>query len=185
MEAARAGEQGEGFAVVASEIRKLAANSTNAAERTEQIVNDVLLRVEQSRESSHRTAETVANVQAATQSAVESFTQVEQAVIEAESWTTSIEQAAADSSTLIGETTARLDQLAHGTENFAAAMQQVAASAEEQSASTEEIAAAAGALVEAARRVWQLVSTFRLDDGAAVTPPQPSDEHDAVKSSAA
>jgi methyl-accepting chemotaxis protein len=164
MEAARAGEQGEGFAVVASEIRKLAANSTNAAERTEQIVNDVLLRVEESRASSQRTVETVANVQAATQGAVNSFTLVEHAVIEAESWTTSIEQAAADSSALIGETTTRLDELARGTESFAAAMQQVAASAEQQSASTEEIAAAAGALAEAARRVWQLVLAFRLDE---------------------
>ncbi|HEX6966300.1 MAG TPA: methyl-accepting chemotaxis protein [Gemmatimonadaceae bacterium] len=172
MEAARAGEQGEGFAVVASEIRKLAANSTNAAERTEQIVNDVLLRVEESRASSQRTVETVANVQAATQSAVNSFTLVEHAVIEAESWTTSIEQAAADSSALIGETTSRLDELARGTESFAAAMQQVAASAEQQSASTEEIAAAAGALAEAARRVWQLVSAFRLDENRAGAAPE-------------
>ena len=37
MEAARAGEHGEGFAVVASEIRKLAATSTEASERTEAI----------------------------------------------------------------------------------------------------------------------------------------------------
>jgi methyl-accepting chemotaxis protein len=162
MEAARAGEQGEGFAVVASEIRKLASNSTRAAERAEEIVNDVLRRVEESRASSYHTAETVVSVQAATQSALDSFAQVERAVIEAESWTTSIEQAATDSSALIGELTSRLDLLAQGTETFAAAMQEVAASAQEQSASTEEIAAAATALAEAARRVWELVSAFRL-----------------------
>jgi methyl-accepting chemotaxis protein len=162
LEAARAGVPGEGFAVEASEIRKLASNSTRAAERAEEIVNDVLRRVEESRASSYHTAETVVSVQAATQSALDSFAQVERAVIEAESWTTSIEQAATDSSALIGELTSRLDLLAQGTETFAAAMQEVAATAQEQSASTEEIAAAATALAEAARRVWELVSAFRL-----------------------
>ena len=49
MEAARAGEQGTGFAVVASEVRRLAKSSTDAADRTEALVSDVLARTERSR----------------------------------------------------------------------------------------------------------------------------------------
>jgi len=49
MEAARAGEQGSGFAVVAGEVRRLAKSSTEAADRTEALVADVMSRAERSR----------------------------------------------------------------------------------------------------------------------------------------
>lgn len=162
MEAARAGEQGEGFAVVASEIRTLATTANQAAERTERLVNDVLGRVEESRESSKRTVSTVSGVRKATREAVASFEQVEIAVLDAEQWASTIQLAAADSSTLVQELTDRLDDLARGTESFAAAMQEVAASSEEQSASTEEIAAAAAAQAVSASHLSDLVATFRL-----------------------
>jgi len=64
------------------------------------------------------------------------------------------------------QATLRLDDLARGTENFAAAMQQVAAASEEQSASTQEIASASAALAEASRKLVGLVQSFRLGDGA-------------------
>lgn len=164
MEAARAGEQGEGFAVVATEIRKLAASSADAADRTEQTVNELLRRVDGVRESSRRTAETVAHVQGTTREAVVSFEQVEGAVHEAEGWTRSIEQSAEESRGLIDESTLRLEGLAQGTESFAAAMQEVAAATQEQSASAEEIAAAANALAAASRRLLGMVSAFRLEE---------------------
>jgi len=167
MEAARAGAHGEGFAVVASEIRKLAAGAAQAAERTEITVEDVLKRVAEARETSRRTAQTVLGVQQATEEAVQSFAQVEHAVLDAETWTTSIERAAAESSVLVDETTTRLDALARGTETFAAAMQEVAASSEEQSASSQEIAAAASTLAEAARQLLSIVATFRLTESGA------------------
>ncbi|MBC7791892.1 MAG: methyl-accepting chemotaxis protein [Anaerolineae bacterium] len=172
MEAARAGEQGEGFAVVASEIRTLAATAHQAAERTERLVNDVLSRVEASRDSSKRTVATVSGVRLATREAVASFEQVEAAVVDAENWASATERAAADSSALVREMTDRLDDLARGTESFAAAMQEVAASSQEQSASTEEIAAAASVQAVSAQRLSDLVATFRLaEQKVAVTKP--------------
>ena len=73
MEAARAGTQGAGFAVVAGEVRRLAAMSTDAAERTGAIVKSVLRGIDASRESASRAVATAEDVRAATAKASESF----------------------------------------------------------------------------------------------------------------
>jgi methyl-accepting chemotaxis protein len=163
MEAARAGEHGQGFAVVASEVRRLSAMSSDAAQRTEQVMGGVLRGIEESRSSSDRSVTTVKQVIDATEHGVRSFVAVENAVETSENWTASIEQAATSANTLVEEITKRLSSLSGGTESFAAAMEQVAASSEEQSASTQQIAAAAGALSTAAERLSQLVANLRLD----------------------
>jgi methyl-accepting chemotaxis protein len=162
MEAARAGEHGHGFAVVAEEVRRLAAMSSEAAERTEQVVNEVLTGIDQSRASSERTVDTVRVVRDATEQGSRSFGQIEAAVAEADGWTTSIQQAVGAASTLVRDMRSKLDSLAAGTESFAAAMEEVAASSQEQSASTEQIAAAASTLSGAAERLTRLVANLKL-----------------------
>jgi len=163
MEAARAGEHGQGFAVVASEVRRLAANSAEAAQRTEALVRGVLGKVQESRALSSRTMETVIGVLETTQLGMHSFAQVEEAVRGSEAWTASIEQAARTSRELVADVTLRLDEIAKATESYASAMQEVAASSEEQSASTEQIAAAAGSLAAAATHLSGLVGGFKLE----------------------
>ncbi len=176
MEAARAGDHGHGFAVVAEEVRRLAAMSSDAAERTERVVGGVLQGVAQSRSSSERTVETVRAVRGATEEGSRSFGQIEQAVAETDVWASSIAQAVTTTNGLANEMSSKLDSLATGTESFAAAMQEVAASSEEQSASTEEIAAAASTLAEAADRLERIVANLRLEaseseDGVSPTRP--------------
>jgi methyl-accepting chemotaxis protein len=173
MEAARAGEHGEGFAVVASEVRRLAAMSSDAAERTEEIVTGVLSAIQQSRESAGRAVSTAEEVRGATARAGDSFTEIEMAVVEAEAWTATVEQTSAETSQLVLEMTQRLESLASGTETFAAAMEQVAASSQEQSASTQEIAAAAGTLATAAERLSKLVANLKLGAETRPAPPSP------------
>lgn len=163
MEAARAGEHGEGFAVVAAEVRRLASMSSDAAERTEEIVNGVLTGIEQSRASAGRAVSTAETVRATTVRASESFAEIERAVAGAESWTASVEATSSATSRLVTEMTARLESLSLGTESFAAAMQQVAASSQQQSASTQEIAAAANVLAGAADRLAKLVAGLKLE----------------------
>lgn len=176
MEAARAGEHGQGFAVVASEVRRLAANSAEAAQKTEALVRDVLAKVQESRALSARTMETVIGVLETTQLGLHSFGQVEEAVRTSEEWTGSIERAATTSRELVADVTARLDEIARATESYASAMQEVAASSEEQSASTEQIAAAAASLSAAATHLAGLVGGFRLESatGEMAVPPAPA-----------
>ena len=162
MEAARAGDQGDGFAVVAGEVRRLAAASSDAAERTEAVVEGLLAGIEQTRATSARTVDTVRSVRGVTAAAAESFAQVERAVGDLDAWTTAVEQAARGAHELARETTHRLASLAAGTEGFAAAMEQVAASSQQQSASTQEIAAAASALSNAAERLRSLAGGLRI-----------------------
>jgi methyl-accepting chemotaxis protein len=165
MEAARAGDQGEGFAVVATEVRRLAATSSAAADRTESVVESLLAGIERTRASSNRTVETVRSVRGVTAGAASSFAQIENAVDEMEAWTAAVETIAAAAHELAREITERFGTLAAGTEAFAAAMEQVAASSQQQSASTQEIAAAASALSSAAERLAGLVASLRLQTG--------------------
>src|SRR6476620_692500 len=137
MEAARAGEQGEGFGVVADEVRRLAADSAEAAERTDLLARAMLERVGRSRESAARTLSTLQTVHDATHHGRKSFMQVEQGVIDAEKWSASIETAVEESNRLVVDMTQRLDNLALGTEGFATAMHQVATASEEQSDSID------------------------------------------------
>lgn len=169
MEAARAGEQGQGFAVVASEVRRLAASSSEAAERTEALVRGVLAHVAESRAASARAAGTVDAVRSATQLGLDSFRQVEAAARDAEHWTASIDRAASQSSEQVGQMSGRLEALAETTARFTAAMEEVAAASQEQSASTEQIAAAGHDLLRAAERLSRLTANFRVDEAGART----------------
>jgi len=178
MEAARAGEHGQGFAVVASEVRRLAANSADAAQRTERLVRGVLGKVQESRALSARTMDTVIGVLETTQLGMHSFAQVEEAVRGSEAWTASIEQAATTSRELVSDVTARLDEVAKATESYASAMEEVAASSQEQSASSEQIAAAAATLAAAAAHVSGLVGGFKLEGRTGEMPIQPPPSSD-------
>lgn len=163
MEAARAGDEGEGFAVVANEVRRLAAMSSDAAERTEQVVGTVLAQVEDTRRWSRRTEETVRHVSAATATGARSFEQIEATVGDLDAWAGTIESSASTAHQLTKEITMQLASLSLGTDTFASAMEQVAASSEEQSAATEEVAAAAAHLTEAADRLAGVVAHLRVD----------------------
>ncbi len=180
MEAARAGVEGEGFSVVAHEVRRLAQMSNDAADRTEQVVRRVLGGVGEVRDTSVRMRGTVGTVRDTTALGAQSFSQIEDAVTQLEAWTADVNRTADAAYDLTRLSSARLETLASGTENFAAAMQQVAASSQEQSAGTEEVASAASSLTAAAARLQELVEKFQLapdrelaEAAAAPTPTPP------------
>lgn len=160
MEAARAGEQGEGFTVVANEVRRLAQSAAQAAERTDQLMQELIAQMESARETSSRSLTAVETVRTATAHGRQTFTQVEVAVDAADQWAGTMASSAAAGNALAREITQKLDSLSAGTTNFAIAMHDVAAASQEQSASTQEIAAAANALVAAADQVSGAAAAF-------------------------
>lgn len=161
MEAARAGEQGEGFAVVANEVRRLAANASSAAEQTEGLIQGILARIDDARGASARALDRVQAVREATEHGRRSFTQVEEAVREADQWTAAMASSANAGDQLVSELHQRLTALNTGTQGFVHAMHDVAAASEQQSASTEEIAAAAAELSRTAEQLDRAASAFR------------------------
>jgi methyl-accepting chemotaxis protein len=164
MEASRAGEHGEGFTVVATEVRRLAASTSEAAERTDQLMKELIAQMETAREASARSLAAVETVRGATTRGRQAFTQVERAVGEADQWVGTMASSAAAGNSFAAEITAKLGGLSDGTQAFANSMQDVAAASQEQSASTEEIAAAAAALVAAADRVSGTAASFRTGE---------------------
>jgi methyl-accepting chemotaxis protein len=161
MEAARAGQQGEGFAVVAGEVRRLATMSSEGAERTAEIVDRVLARVEQTRGWSVRTEQAVVGLRGVVTASAASFTEIESAIGEFDTLAGSIERTAASLDEVATRINEQLLSISQGTEGFAASMEQVAASSEQQSASTEEIAAAAVTLHSTAERLSGLIGAAR------------------------
>jgi methyl-accepting chemotaxis protein len=164
MEAARAGEHGEGFTVVANEVRRLAQSTSEAAERTDALMKELIAQMETANASGTRSRAAVEAVRGATARGRQAFTQVERAVGEGDQWVSAMATSAGAGQALADEITAKLDSLTQGTQAFANSMQDVAAASEEQSASTEEIAAAANALVAAADRVSGTAATFRTGE---------------------
>ncbi|HEX5831222.1 MAG TPA: methyl-accepting chemotaxis protein [Gemmatimonadaceae bacterium] len=164
MEAARAGEQGEGFAVVANEVRRLAANSADAATRSEVTVASLVQRVQLSRTRALRALETVQVLLGDTRESQGAYEEMGAAVTAVEEWTARFEQTAGRSASIVRDVTARIDAIAHDTQGFSSAMRQMASASEGQRANIQEVAAAAASLGQAAARLASLVEAFKLEE---------------------
>ncbi len=167
MEAARAGEHGEGFAVVADEVRRLAASSAEAAQRTDILVKSMVGNLERSRDSTARTVTAAEHVADAIRKGERSFSQVEYSAREAEEWSARVEDTIAESGQLADSLTGQLHELAKETGEFVRAMQQIAVASDEQSRAIGEIAGGAEDLTRSARKISDLVATFKLEPPAA------------------
>ncbi|WP_432406817.1 methyl-accepting chemotaxis protein [Wukongibacter sp. M2B1] len=162
IEAARAGEHGKGFAVVAEEVRKLAEQSSHAAQEIKELIDGI--------QSQSQTA-----VSAMDESKVMAQDQ-EKAVIETREVFNEISSSVkrlgnkvVEIKKFIDDMTSNKDEIVGIIQNFStvseetsAATQQVSASTEEQLASIQEVAAHGHDLKVLAEKLAEAVDKFKI-----------------------
>jgi methyl-accepting chemotaxis protein len=162
IEAARAGEQGRGFAVVADEVRQLAEGSQAAAQSIAELIGQIQTETARVVDVVEAGAERTALGTRTVEQTREAFTRIESAVSDVTSRIQEIAGAAAQISDGTARIQADVIEVAAVAEQSSASAQEVSASTQETSASTQEIAASATALAGTAKRLDELVATFRL-----------------------
>lgn len=171
MEAARAGEQGSGFAVVASEVRRLAKSSTEAADRTDALVADVLARAERSRVGAVEGAGALEATHARLTRAIGALRESEK------SWQSAagaVPHAERDGSAATGPLAEalvdHLVSLAQESEAMGAVVREAHLAAGAHLARTQDVAALAGTLARTAQKAAALGAVARLDSPAGAAP---------------
>lgn len=162
IEAARAGEQGRGFAVVADEVRKLAEQSSTAAEKVSRIVSDIQRDTETAIAGMQHSSSILDQGMSFVQSTRSAFHQItsstKQLFARTDGLGTEMKQISEQMETII----AAIDHISAISERSAANSQNVAAAAEEQNASMQEISAAATMLATMAEEMNNAVRVFKL-----------------------
>jgi len=141
IEAARAGEQGRGFAVVAEEVRELAEQSGKAAFDIAQLIREIQADTNSAIDSMRVGADKVKE----NSQAIQESGQVLDSVLR------SVEQMIV-----------QIQSIVDGIQKIGSNSQQVAAITEEQSASTQELASITSELHDLAQRLDDLVGQFKI-----------------------
>ena len=162
MEAARAGEHGSGFAVVAGEVRRLARSSNEAANNTDQLVADVLERVDRVRQASLRAVDAARIARETTGASVGTLEELEREARDA--MTSSI--AEEDDVTALRAATDAIalpvQQLAREAEALAVALKDAANVSGAQQARIQDLVVAANALARNAARSCASLSGIQV-----------------------
>jgi methyl-accepting chemotaxis protein len=158
MEAARAGEQGSGFGVVAAEVRRLARSSSDAADRTEALLRDIVGRSGEARAAAQESGSIVKTARDALErasSALERTRGLETDQAPAREVT--------DAPAAAGALAARLDQMLVNAHALAAAARDARLAGSAQVARAQDLAAAAHTLSRTATKGVDAFSELHLE----------------------
>jgi methyl-accepting chemotaxis protein len=138
VEAARAGEQGRGFAVVATEVRNLAGRSATAAKEIKALIRDSVARVEEGTRLVDESGKTLEEIQTAVKKVTD----------------------------IVAEIASASREQSTGIEQVNKAVMQMDQSTQQNAALVEQAAAASQAIVEQAQALNEMISGYRVNEGA-------------------
>ncbi|WP_407281596.1 HAMP domain-containing methyl-accepting chemotaxis protein [Methanolobus sp. WCC1] len=162
IEAARAGEHGKGFAVVADEVRKLAEDSSSAAQEIAVLINEIQDGSHEAVDAMDKGTDKVSVGAQALKDTVEAVRSIVAGSEEIARMAQEIAAAAEEQAASIEEVTASVEEVSSVSEQSAAGTEQASASVQEQTASMQELSASAQQLAELAQILSQGAAKFRL-----------------------
>lgn len=161
IEAARAGQAGRGFAVVAEEVRRLADQSSEAADEVAASVRMIRQRVASATAAVDTGVTRMQDVQTVASAASGALTEIEGAVQRVQGAVGRVTQVVELNRHTIRTVERSIVIARDAAQNHAASAEEVAASTQETSASTEEVSATAEMLRTAAGRISRVVRGFQ------------------------
>ncbi|HSN67307.1 MAG TPA: methyl-accepting chemotaxis protein, partial [Fusibacter sp.] len=162
IEAARAGEHGRGFAVVADEIRKLAEQSSNAAEQVKIIVSNIQKDGADSVKSMSELKQISEKQNAAVLKVISAFETIKKAYEMISANIGSIGQAVTGVNQDKEMIVSSIENISAVSEETAAASEEVTASMDQQTFAVDEVAKAAQDLNQISIQLSQEISKFKI-----------------------
>ena len=162
IEAARAGDQGRGFAVVAEEVRKLAAESQEAAEKIANLIGTIQSQTENAVQSMNAGTSEVKKGSAIVKKSGIAFNHIIELNNGVAKQVKGIAQTTEEVAKASTNVTNAIQNVEQASKKVANQTQTVSAATEEQSASMEEIASASQNLAEIAQKLNEDVNSFKV-----------------------
>ena len=162
IEAARAGEAGRGFSVVAEEVRKLAEQSSAAADNISLLIGDVQKDTEAAVASMEGGTGEVTNGLASIRAVAEQFEEINRRVASVNHEISEIKQSAQTIDNGMQNIVMSIDTIDTVSREGSQNTQVISSAAEEQSTASAEIASASNALSNLAVELKNATSAFKI-----------------------